>query len=266
MLTYVVNNQFFINHLIQLYKMNFDCITYYRENDVAIIKLNRPQVLNATNRQMWLDIRLALEDIKNDPNIKVLIITGEGRSFSSGADLNESKERSVEEYRDYLFEVKETTRQIINFDKPIIAAINGYAIGSGHYLSLACDIRIIAEDAKIGSPEAQVASSNVGGASILLQNLIGSGKARELLFTADLIDGKEAERIGLVNKAVPLNMLMEKAMEMAQKISENDSFSIKMMKKGLNMSPSEMSLDALMDYEIEACLACISYKKSNISE
>ena len=217
--------------------------------------------MNATNKQMWLDLRLALEHIKDDPNIKVLVITGEGRSFSSGADLNESKGRSIDEYRNYLIEVKETTRQIINFDKPIIAAINGYAIGSGYYLALACDIRIAAEDAKIGCPEAQIASSNVGGASILLQNLIGSGKARELLFTAEFIDGKEAERIGLVNKVVPLNQLMEKTREMAKKIAENNSFSIKMIKKAFNIALSDVSLEAMLDYEIEACLACISEKK-----
>ena len=247
--------------------MNFECIIFYSEKDIATIKLNRPHVLNATNKQMWIDLRLALEHIKNDPNIKVLIITGEGKSFSSGADLNESRERSIEEYRNYLIEVRETTRQIINFDKPIIAAVNGYAIGSGHYLALACDIRIAAEDAKIGSPEAQIASSNVGGASILLQNLIGTGKARELLFTGEFIDGKEAERIGLVNKAVPLSRLMETTREMAKKISKNNSFSIKMIKKAFNIALSDISLEALLDYEIEACLACISEKKmANFSE
>ena len=95
----------------------------------------------------------------------------------------------------------------------------------------------------------------------LVQDLIGPGKAKELLFTADYIDGKEAEKIGLVNKAVPLDRLIEEAKEMARKIAKNSSFSIKMIKAGLNMARGEVSLDALMDYEIEACLACVFTKE-----
>ena len=241
--------------------MEFECIMYEKEEGVATIKLNRPQVLNAMNKQLWLDFQVALEDVQNDPEIKALIITGEGRAFSTGADLKDSKERSIEDYRDYLVELQETSRKIIRFEKPIIAAINGYALGSGYELALACDIRLAAEDAKIGSPEAKVTSSVTGGAMRLVQDLIGPGKAKELLFTSEYIDGKEAERIGLVNKAVPADQLMEKAKEMAKKIAENSSFSIKMIKKGLNMARGEVSLEALMDFEVEACLACVFTKE-----
>jgi len=213
------------------------------------------------NKQLWLDFQVALEDVKNDQKIKVLIITGEGRAFSTGADLKESKDRGIEDYRDYLVELQETSRKIIRFEKPIIAAINGYALGSGYELALACDLRIAAEDAQIGSPEASVTSSVTGGAMRLLQDLVGPGKARELLFTAEYIDGKEAERIGLVNRAVPLDQLMDEARKTAKKIAENSSFSIKMIKKGFNMARGEVSLDALMDYEIEACLACVATKE-----
>jgi len=241
--------------------MDFECIIYEKEAGIATIKLNRPQVLNAMNKQLWLDFQAALEDVKNDPDIKVLIVTGEGRAFSTGADLKDSKDRTIEEYRDYLVELQETSRKIIRFEKPTIAAINGFALGSGYELGLACDIRIAAEEAKIGSPEARVTSSVTGGAMRLVQDLIGPGKAKELLFTAEYIDGKEAERIGLVNKAVPLDQLMETAKEMAAKIAENSSFSIKMIKRGLHMARGEVSLDALMDYEIEACLACVFTKE-----
>jgi enoyl-CoA hydratase len=241
--------------------MEFECILYEKEGGIATIKLNRPKVLNAMNKQLWLDFQEALEDIMNDPEIKVLIITGEGRAFSTGADLKESKDRTIEEYRDYLVELQETSRKIIRFEKPTIAAINGYALGSGYELALACDIRIAADEAKIGSPEARVTSSVTGGAMRLVQDLIGPGKARELLFTAEYIDGKEAERIGLVNRAVPLDKLMGEAREMAKKITENSSFSIKMIKKGLNMARDGVSLDALMDFEVEACLACVFTKE-----
>jgi enoyl-CoA hydratase len=241
--------------------MEFECIIYEKQAGIATIKLNRPKVLNAMNKQLWLDFQAALEDVKNDPEIKVLIITGEGRAFSTGADLKDSKDRTIEQYRDYLVELQETSRKIIRFEKPTIAAINGYALGSGYELALACDIRIAAEEAKIGSPEARVTSSVTGGAMRLVQELIGPGKARELLFTSEYIDGKEAERIGLVNRAVPLDSLTEEARKLAEKIAENSSFSIKMIKKGLNMARDGVSLDALMDFETEACLACVFTKE-----
>lgn len=241
--------------------MNLECILFEKGDGIAIIKLNRPNVLNAMNKQLWLDFQSAMEDVKTDPAIKVLIVTGAGRAFSTGADLKESKTRSIEDYRDYLTELQEASRKLIHFEKPTIAAINGYALGSGYELALACDLRIAAEDAQIGSPEAKVTSSVTGGAMRLVQDLIGPAKARELLFTGEYISGKEAERIGLVNQSVPGQELMIAARNMAQKIAENSSFSIKMIKKGLLMARSEASLEALMDFEVEACLACVSTKE-----
>ena len=241
--------------------MDLECILYEKGDGIAIIKLNRPNVLNAMNKQLWLDFQSAMEDVKTDPAIKVLIVTGAGRAFSTGADLKESKTRSIEDYRDYLTELQEASRKLIRFEKPTIAAINGYALGSGYELALACDLRIAAEDAQIGSPEAKVTSSVTGGAMRLVQDLIGPAKARELLFTGEYISGKEAERIGLVNQSVPGQELMIAARNMAQKIAENSSFSIKMIKKGLLMARSEASLEALMDFEVEACLACVSTKE-----
>jgi enoyl-CoA hydratase len=241
--------------------MEFECIDYEKTDATAIIKLNRPRVLNAMNKQLWLDFQAALEYAGADRDIKVVIITGEGRAFSTGADLKDSKGRSIEDYRDYLNELQEASRKIIRFEKPTIAAVNGYALGSGYELALACDIRIAAEDAKIGSPEARVTSSVTGGAMRLIQELIGPGKARELLFTAEYIDGSEAERIGLVNKAVPLERLMDEALEMAKKVAGNSAFSLKMIKRGLNMARNGISLEALMDFEVEACLACVSTKE-----
>lgn len=241
--------------------MEFECIICEKSDGIAVIKLDRPRVLNAMNKQLWVDIQAALADAEEDPSVKAVIITGEGRAFSTGADLKESKGRTLEAYRDYLEELQEASRKIIRFKKPTIAAINGYALGSGYELALACDIRIAAEDARIGSPEARVTSSVTGGALRLLPDLVGPGKAKELLFTAENITGREAERIGLVNRAVPAGTLMEEARAMATKIAGNSAFSIKMIKRGLNMARGETSLEALMDFEIEACLACVSTKE-----
>ena len=245
--------------------MELECIIYDKQDGVAVIRLNRPKVLNAMNKRLWLDMQAALEDARADEGIKVVVVTGEGRAFSTGADLKESKTRSIEDYRDYLVALQEASRTIIRFEKPTIAAVNGFAIGSGYELALACDIRIAAEEAKIGSPEAKVTSSVTGGAFRLVQNLIGPGKARELLFTGEYIDGVEAQRIGLVNRAVPAEKLMQTVMEMAAKIAANSAFSLKMIKKGLNMAQGETSLEALMDFEVEACLACVSTKERQTS-
>ncbi len=244
--------------------MEFECIIYDKTDGVAIIRLNRPRVLNAMNKRLWIDFQAALDDARADAEVKAVIITGEGRAFSTGADLKESKTRSAEAYRDYLEALQEASRKIIRFEKPTIAAVNGYALGSGYELALACDIRIAAEDAQIGSPEARVTSSVTGGAMRLIQDLIGPARARELLFTAENIDGKEAARIGLVNRAVPAAELMDAAMAMAKKIAANSAFSIRMIKRGLLMA-GEVSLEALMDYEIEACLACVSTKERQAS-
>jgi enoyl-CoA hydratase len=240
--------------------MSYECIVYEKKDAIGIIKLNRPSVLNAMNQQLWIEMQDVLEIVKQDHGVKALIITGAGRAFSTGADLKDSKGRSIEDYRKYLESLQEASRKIIRFEKPTIAAINGYALGSGYELALACDIRIAAQEALIGSPEARVTSSVTGGAFRLVQDLVGPGKARELLFTAENITGIEAERIGLVNKAVPLDALMDAAMDMAQKIAANSSFSLKVIKKGFLMAQGECSLEALMDYEIEGCLACVSTK------
>ncbi len=245
--------------------MAFECIVYEKNEGIATIRLNRPAVLNAMNKQLWMDFQAALADAREDLEVQVVIITGEGRAFSTGADLKDSKGRSLDAYRAYLEALQEASRTLIRFEKPTIAAINGYALGSGYELALACDIRIAAETAKIGSPEAKVTSSVTGGAMRLIQDLIGPGKARELLFTADYIDGREAARIGLVNKAVPLDRLVVEAREMAKKIAANSVFSVKLIKKGLLMAQDNVSLEALMDFEVEACLACVSTQERQAS-
>jgi enoyl-CoA hydratase len=241
--------------------MELECIKYAQEDEIAIVTLNRPDRLNAMSRQLWDDLRATLDSAAADPATKVLIMTGEGRAFSAGADLKESKTRSKEEYRAYLVTVQAISKQLLHLSKPTIAAINGYALGSGCELALACDVRIAAEEAQMGFPEAKVTSSVTGGGLSLIQDLIGPARARELLFTGEFIGGKEAERIGLVNRSVPLATLMEAAGEMAHKIANNSPFSISTIKKGLQAAKSGMSLEDLLDYEIEACLACVSTKE-----
>jgi enoyl-CoA hydratase len=234
-----------------------DTVLYEKRGQIAIVTLNRPQVLNAMNKQLWIELQKAFLSARDDSKIKAVILTGQGRAFSTGADLKDSKGRSLTAYRDYLNHLQEISRLIINFEKPTIAAINGYALGSGYELALACDLRIASDGAMFGSPEAKVSSSVTGGAMRLLPLLVGPGKAKELLFTAEYIDGYEAMRIGLVNRVVPAQELMQAAMDLAEKIAANSAFSIRLIKRGIGMVP-EVSLEALMAYEVEACLATVS--------
>ena len=237
--------------------MEFETVIYDKKDQVAVVTLNRPKVLNAMNKQLWLDLRGAFLAARADDGVRVVILTGQGRAFSTGADLKDSRDRTPGQYRDYLNHLQEMSRLILRFEKPTIAAVNGYALGSGYELALACDLRVAAEGARFGSPEAKVSSSVTGGAMRLLPLLVGPGKAKELLFTSETIDGREALRIGLVNQVVGDDRLMPAALEMARKIVPNSAFSIRLIKKGVDMAP-EVSLEALMDYEIEACLATVS--------
>jgi len=237
--------------------MEFETVIYEKKDQVAVVTLNRPKVLNAMNKQLWLDLREAFLAARADDGVRVVILTGQGRAFSTGADLKDSRDRTLGQYRDYLNHLQEMSRLILRFEKPTIAAVNGYALGSGYELALACDLRVAAEGARFGSPEAKVSSSVTGGAMRLLPLLVGPGKAKELLFTSETIDGREALRIGLVNQVVADDRLVPAALEMARKIVSNSAFSIRLIKKGVDMAP-EVSLEALMDYEIEACLATVS--------
>jgi enoyl-CoA hydratase len=237
--------------------MNFQTVIYGKQDQIAIVTLNRPEVLNAMNKELWLNLRDAFLAARRDEDVKVLILTGKGRAFSSGADLKDSQHRTLKEYRDYLNHLQDISRMIIRFEKPTIAAVNGYALGSGYELALACDLRIAAEGAVFGSPEAKVSSSVTGGAMRLLPLLVGPAKAKELLFTSEFIGAQEAAGIGLVNKVVPDERLMDEALAIAEKIIPNSGFSIRLIKKGVDMAP-EVSLEALMDFEVEACLATVS--------
>jgi len=236
--------------------LNLETIHYEKSDAVATIKLNRPHVLNAASRKLWLDFRRALREAAKDTEVKAIIITGEGRAFSAGADLKESQSRTLDEYRDYLVEGQEISRELYRMEKPTIAAVNGYALGSGCEIAVCCDIRIAAESAKFGFPEARVASGVGSGVLQLLPLLLGMGKAKELIFTAEYIDGDEAARIGLVNMVVPDDQLMHKAQEIAAKMAANSALSISLMKAILNRA-HEASMEAIMDWEVEMMMSAI---------
>jgi enoyl-CoA hydratase len=204
-------------------------IIYEKSENVCIVTVNRPEVRNALNRETWLELDSAISSVQNDDEIKVVIITGAGeKAFVSGADINALKERTMLET--FTGENQSILNRLANLDKVSIAAINGFALGGGCELAMACDLRIAAENAKLGQPEINLAILPGAGGTQRLSRLVGVAKAKELIFTGDIIDAGEALRIGLVNRVVAPGQAVIAAKEMAQKIVTKGPLAIRFAK------------------------------------
>lgn len=202
------------------------------EDNIAIVTINRPEVLNAVDKETWKLIRENFEALDKNNEVRVIIITGAGnKAFVAGADLNSLKVRTVLETIDS--ENSAVVRLIENVGKPTIAAINGFCLGGGCEISMACDIRISCDSAKLGQTELNVGILPGAGGTQRLRNLVGQGKAMEMILTGDLISAEEACRIGLVNKVVPLENLMEEAKKIAKKIASKSPIAVKLAKKAV---------------------------------
>lgn len=208
--------------------MEYETILVEKKEHVAVLTLNRPEKLNAVNPQLKKDVYQALEDLESDDDVRVVIITGAGRAFSVGGDM-EAIGSGIEGAVSF-----EEEEKLLNFDKPIIAAINGYALGDGFQHALLCDIIIASENATLGCIGARIgALCHV--AVWALAGVVGRNRAAELLLACDQISAEEAYRIGLVNKVVPHHELMPAALEMAKKIMKSAPLSIKYTKRMLRM-------------------------------
>ncbi len=207
-----------------------------REKGIARIIINRPEVRNALNKAVRQELKNAIEDIENDKDIRVAIITGaEDKAFISGADINEFKEATpimMEKLASTLGQQLFT--DIENLRVPVIAMINGFCLGGGLELALCCDIRIASENAKFGQPEINIGIFPGGGGTQRLPRLIGWGKAKELIYTGKIIDAIEAERIGLVDRVVPQDRLEEEVEQLANTIAGKSPLVIELVKKVIN--------------------------------
>ena len=215
--------------------MELETVLYEKKDGIGIISFNRPHVLNAQNRQLVSDFLTALKEVEADSEVKAVIVKGEGRAFCSGDDLSEEHHTaSIEEGLSIIETLQDTTRTILRMPKPVIAAVHGYALGAGCEWCMNCDIRIAAEGTKFGFPETRVGATVTNAGTKLLPLLVGLGRAKELVFTTEMIDAAQAEQWGLVNKVVPLEELDKTAFEMANKIAQNSSLAIALSKKALN--------------------------------
>ncbi len=192
-------------------------ITFEQKGRVAVVTLNRPDALNALNAQTMTELSDLIAEIDRNPAIAVTVLTGAGRAFAAGADIKEMADKSVSDM--YLNDYFAGWDRFANGRKPVIAAVNGFALGGGCELALMCDIVIASEKAKFGQPEIKLGVTPGMGGSIRLTKAVGKAKAMDLILTGRMIDGTEAERMGLCSRVVPHDELMTVAMEAAETIA-----------------------------------------------
>jgi enoyl-CoA hydratase/carnithine racemase len=221
--------------------MGYQTLIMEKKNGIAKITLNRPEALNALNKKLSEEIGLAIEDAGKDETIRVVVITGAGRAFCAGGDLKDlpltpgnpvTSKETLEGWHKALIGIR-------RMEKPVIAAVNGVAIGGGMDLALMCDMRIASENARFGEAYVRIGGVPDGGGTYLLPRLVGAAKACELLFTGDIISAQEAERLGLVNKVVPVDKLESTAAELAGKIAGGAPMSLSLIKRAIYMGDTQ---------------------------
>lgn len=225
------------------------------DNNIAVLTFNRPDVLNALNTETITETLEAVKAFKNNADVRVIIFTGAGRAFVAGADISELNDKTPEEARRYSKMGHALMHSIQAMGKPVIAAINGYALGGGTEIALGCDIRLASDKAKLGLPETMLGVIPGWGATQRTARLIGAAFAKELIFTGETITAQRALEIGLINRIVPHDNLIVAAMDMAGKICRNSPLAISHAKRVINAG-LDKSLDEGCEMETAAFEAC----------
>lgn len=217
----------------------------------AIITFNRPAVLNAMNTETVQELGAAMSELEQNPQVRVIILTGAGRAFIAGADISEISSKTPAQAREYSELGQRVMHLIQNLKQPVIAAVNGFALGGGTEVVLSCDISIASEQAKFGLPEATLGVIPGWGGTQRAARLIGTAKAKELIFTGEIIDARRAFEIGLISRVVPHEQLMVVVMGLAQKIGECGPLALSVTKKVI-AEGIEKSLNEACALETEA--------------
>jgi len=225
--------------------MAYRNLIFDRDDKVGIIRVNRPEVRNALNWETWMELEDALKCLHAEPGLRVGIITGVGdEAFIAGADLHMLKDRSPQDAIDASKRANEILLFMESMEEPVIAAINGWALGGGCEIALACDIRIASEKAQIGQTEVRVGIMPGYGGNVRLMRLIGSGRAKEMVYTGKILNAQEAERVGLVNRVVPHERLMEEVLRLARQIAGGPA-SIHIAKRSMFQASQHLLVEAL---------------------
>jgi len=224
--------------------MAFENILFEKKNDIGYVTVNRPKALNALNMATMIELRAAFTDIQSDPALRAAILTGSGeKAFVAGADINELAQQDAVSGKAFALRGQAVLDLIENLGKPVIACINGFALGGGCELALACTMRLASENAKLGQPEVKLGIIPGYGGSQRLPRLVGKGVAMQLILSGEIISAQEALRIGLVNEVVPAAELISRAEAIAGKIAANApsavQYAMEAVNRGLEMTQAE---------------------------
>lgn len=238
--------------------MAFNNVLLEKDGEIGILIVNRPKALNALNGETLTEIGLALDEIAKDEEIKVVILTGAGdKAFVAGADIVAMQNMTPMEAREFSLLGQRVMSKMETFSRPVICAINGFCLGGGNELAMCTDIRIATPKSRFGQPEVNLGVLPGFAGTQRLPRLVGKGRAKELTFTADAITAEEAYRIGLVNKVVEEDKLMEEAKKMAAKIASKGRIAVMLSKEAINEG-LEMDLDKAMIHEADLFGLCFS--------
>jgi enoyl-CoA hydratase len=236
--------------------MTNQAVLYEKKQNVGIITLNRPERLNAINKDLLHGLIENLATAGQDEQVVSVILTGAGRAFCAGEDLKETS--AGKSFDDWMVEtdgLQEVQRVILGLGKPLIAAVRGYALGGGCEFAMSCDIRLVAADARFGFPETEVGLTITTAGTKLLSQIVGLGKAKELVFTGDMVDASEALRIGLANKVVSGESLLDEALAMAQRIGEKSPLALKLSRIAIDQG-LHASFEQTLELEASHLLTC----------
>lgn len=228
--------------------MEFKNLLIEKNEGICTVKMNNPSTLNALNAEVIKELEMAFDQIKNDDEVEIVVLTGEGRAFVAGADITYMRDLNVEQAKKFGEDGARVFRKIETLDKVVIAAVNGFALGGGCELSMACDIRIASLKAKFGQPEVGLGITPGFSGTQRLPRIVGTGIAKELIFTGKNIKADEAFRIGLVNEVTEPDELMDKVYKIAKKIKSNSNTAVKYAKEAINKG-SETDIETAMSYE-----------------
>lgn len=234
------------------------------ENEIAVVTISREKSLNALNSETLAELKECFENIAARKDVRVLILTGAGKkAFVAGADISEMVNATLAEGRKMGMLAKEAFMLLETMPQVTIAAVNGYALGGGCEISMACDIRIASDNAKFGQPEVGLGILPGFGGTQRLARLVGKGRAKEIIFTCDQIDAQEAYRIGLANKVVPQDELLDTCKSMAEKIMSKGSYAISLAKEAINTG---LETDLASGLTLEADLFGLSFSTADKKE
>ena len=236
--------------------MSYQTLLLDVKDNIAVVTLNRPDKLNALNAQTINDLNSVFDELKDNEEVYVIVLTGSGeKAFVAGADIKELNKLDMISAKEFAEKGQAVFNKIEKFDKPVIAAVNGFALGGGCELALACHIRLASDNAKFGQPEVNLGIIPGYGGTQRLARLINTGRAMEYILTADMISADEAYRVGLVNKVYPQNELLDKAIEMAKKITGKGQQAIRLAMKAVK-AVDEMSLKEGQNLEASLFALC----------